>query len=382
MKKVGIVTLTGYSNYGNRLQNYALQEVIKGFGFDVETIKIGNLNEKTNISSSFRKRVINKMSEEPLSAIARNVKTKLWNTLHKEQIRISNAQRIEAFIRFSEQYITEKEYTVSNDNISKELNEKFQFFVTGSDQVWNPNFPSVSSIHFLTFASPHKRVAFSPSFGISKIPHEHVTNFKNWLGAMASISVREEEGAKIVKDLTGREVPVLIDPTLMLKKDEWMNIARVAPNKPKGNYLLTYFLGGIPSQYRHQIYTLAKERQLEIVNLGDIRNIDTYKADPSEFIDYINSCSVFCTDSFHGAAFSILLEKPFVVYGRVGGASMSSRINTLLNKFDLHSRRIEEVKTINDAYDIDYSHIPAILKHERQKAINYLIQALDVRAQK
>ena len=114
--------------------------------------------------------------------------------------------------------------------------------------------------------------------------------------------------------------------------------------------------------------------------LGGIREKDSCTTGPSEFIDYINSCSIFCTNSFHGAVFSILLEKPFIVYERQGTfLSMYSRINTLLDKFDLNSRKIENIRSNNDIFNIDYSHVPSILERERKKSFDYLKEALNIK---
>ena len=132
--------------------------------------------------------------------------------------------------------------------------------------------------------------------------------------------------------------------------------------------------------YRGQIKRIAKENNLGVIKLGDITEKDTYITGPSEFIDYLNSCSIFCTDSFHGVVFSILMEKPFIVYERMGtSSSMFSRIETLLNKFNLNSRKAENIRTDEEAFNIDYSHVPPLLEAERNKAINYLRDALNVR---
>jgi len=143
---------------------------------------------------------------------------------------------------------------------------------------------------------------------------------------------------------------------------------------------LTYFLGGIPPKYKKQIKKIAKVNNLEVINLADIRDKETYRTGPSEFIDYINSCSVFCTDSFHGAVFSILFEKPFIVYERMGSTlSMFSRIETLLKKFKLESRKAENIKSNEDVFNIDFSHVPAILEAERKKSYDFLKEALNVK---
>lgn len=368
MKKVGITTLNGYINYGNRLQNYALQEVLKSLNFSVETIWVKVPYEKYNNTS------INEIFTLLIKSPSKKIKL-LMNRKYKKY----KDERIEKFKCFSNNYINETNYVIDENNIMNEELKKFDYFVTGSDQVWNPAYNYGSSIYFLTFAEKHKRITYAPSFGVSEISPEYIEKYKEWISSMHRLSVREDDGAKIIKELTGREATVLVDPTLLLTKEKWLSIAKEANNKPKGKYLLTYFLGGVPSQYKKQIKKIVKENNLEVINLGDIREKETYRTGPSEFIDYINSCSIFCTDSFHGAVFSILMEKPFIVYERMGTSlSMFSRIETLLKKFNLESRKAENIKTNEDVFNIDYSHVPKILEFERKKAFDYLKEALNI----
>lgn len=375
MKKVGIITLIGYQNYGNRLQNYALQEAIKSLGFEVETI----INASKPQKASFIKRMSNLKNKGSLMEIYKKVKHKIWIQLNKNEIEESRSIRVKVFKEFTSDYIQETDFVIFDNDIPEDLTDRYDYFVTGSDQVWNPDYINNSSTNFLTFAERHKRIAFSPSFGVSEIKPRYVENYKQWISGMHRLSVREYEGAKIIKELTGRDAPVLVDPTLLLTKEEWLSISKEAPNKPKGKYLLTYFLGGVPDKYKKQIENIVLKNNFEVINLGDIRERETYRTGPSEFIDYINSCSVFCTDSFHGTVFSILMEKPFIVYERMGSSlSMFSRINTLLKKFDLNCRKAENIKTNEDVVNIDYSHVLSILEAERSKALDYLKEALNV----
>lgn len=377
MRRIAITTLIGYFNYGNRLQNYALQEILKFLEFDVDTIISKNSN-RDHQKLTFLDRVQN-IKGKSFKEIYSKAEQKFWTGLNKDEVKKSEEIRTEIFKKFTYDYIKETEYTISYNNIPKDLSEQYDYFITGSDQVWNPNYNYGSSIYFLTFAPKNKRISYAPSFGVSEIKPEYVENYKEWLSGMHRLSVREDDGAKIIKELTGREAPVLVDPTLLLTKEKWLSIAKEADNKPKDKYLLTYFLGGIPPEYKKQIKSIVKENNLEVINLGDIREKETYRTGPSEFIDYINSCSVFCTDSFHGAVFSILMEKPFIVYERMGTSlSMYSRINTLLDKFDLNSRKVENIKTKEDVFNIDYSHVPPILEAERKKAFDYLKEALNI----
>ncbi|UJF15259.1 polysaccharide pyruvyl transferase family protein [Jeotgalibaca sp. MA1X17-3] len=372
MKKVAILTLNGYFNYGNRLQNYALQEVIRNLGFEVETIVNTTQNEEVQMAYPLKMYKIIKKGPKYLKKI-------ILNKLNKKKVINSGNIRTKTFKDFTHKYIKETNYSISDKNIPNDLSEKYDYFVVGSDQVWNPNFREVTSLYFLLFTEKNKRVSYAPSFGVSELSNEYKSNYKKWLTNFDKISVREDDGAEIIKELTGKTAPVLVDPTLLITKETWLSIAKRANNKPEKGYLLTYFLGGVPKQYSKRINDIAKENNLDIINLGDVGDIETYKTGPSEFIDYINSCSIFCTDSFHGCVFAILMQKPFIVYEREGSSlSMYSRINTLLDKFNLNSRKIENIKTNKDAFNIEYTDTSLLLEEERLKSLNFLNEALEV----
>lgn len=194
---------------------------------------------------------------------------------------------------------------------------------------------------------------------------------------MTYLSVREEAGAKIIKELTGKDAFVHVDPTMLLTKEQWLSISETPLNKPSKPYLLTYFLGDIPIKRMKKLKEIAKNNNLELVNLAQIKDRKSYLTGPKEFIDYINSASVLCTDSFHGAVFSILLETPFIIFNGEGKTpSMNSRIETLLKKFNLESRFFDKIKLNDDVFEINYSHIDNILEKERNNSLNYLKNAL------
>lgn len=373
MKKIGIITLGGYFNYGNRLQNYALQEAIKDYVLDVDTIR----NNTSSVYSEKRDFLTRLKGKSPL-LIYKILKNKIKTFMTRN---ITN-KRTEVFKKFTLNYINETDFMILDNGVMESLSSRYNYYIAGSDQVWNPDYLLGTSVNFLTFVPKNKRISYAASFGVSSISPKWEDKYKEWLSDMNHISVREEDGAKIIKDLIGIDVPVLVDPTLLLTKEKWLSIAKEANNKPKGKYLLTYFLGGVPKAYKKEIKRLTKKHKLDIINLGNIREKDTYITGPSEFIDYINSCSVMYTDSFHGTVFSILLEKPFVVCDRKdtnNETNMYSRINTLLDKFSLNSRKIENIKLDEDIFNIDYSHVPSILEKERAKSMNYLKEALNIK---
>lgn len=372
MKKIGIVTLNGYENYGNRLQNYALQEVLRSFNYDVKTVIIQKCIQQE------KNRNLNRIKYIGMKDLLRALKLRTINrTIYKSQ-----KIRLGIFKEFSSNYLNEVKYTISGKeqlNNSYEFSNNYEYFVVGSDQVWNPNFIENENTYFLRFTKKNKRIAYAASFGIAELPEKHREHYKNLLKGMEQISVREKAGAEITKALTDLDVPVHVDPTLLLSKEQWLKLAVRAKNKPQNRYLLTYFLGGIPKKYIKQIQFLAKINNLAIINLGDIREKDTYRTGPSQFLDYIYDCSIFCTDSFHGAVFSILFERPFIVYPREGSVSMYSRINTLLDKFDLNNRKVENIEVDEDVLNIDCSNVAAIIEKEKNKALNYLKKVLSIK---
>lgn len=374
MKKVGIITLNGYYNYGNRLQNYALQRVLEKMGYSADTI----LNE----TSYLRKMQIMKerstmarikaILKEPLWVSTEKVKKKLVNKVYQRRINY----RTNIFKNFSQRYINETDYYISEFNIPKNLANQYQYFVAGSDQIWNAYYYR-TFIEFLAFAPQEKRISYAASFGISSIPDEYIEDYSKWLSEMNHISVREHAGADIVKELTGRDVEVVLDPTLLLSKEEWLNISEIASDKPMQGYLLTYFLGNVSKERKKYIHRIAKVNNLGVINLAQMDEKTPYLSGPSEFIDYINSAQLFFTDSFHGAAFSIILETPFIVFNREGNSpSMNSRIDTLLGTFKLESRLYDIFTDNNQLFNVDFTEAKSILEVEKEKSLAYLKNAL------
>lgn len=374
MKKIGILTINDYSNYGNRLQNYAVQEVLKELDTDPTTVV--NL---TKTAKTFEQKTETSASEQKFSAdqAYKTFKRKLYNGTHKKKIAELKEEKVKRFKAFTDTYISETDYSIKDGEVPADLNDQFDLFVTGSDQVWNPTFKHFSEIDFLTFASNDKRIAFSPSIGISEIPEPFVEDFTKWLNGMASLSVREEAGAEIISELTGREAEVLLDPTMLLDRQHWLDLARPFKNKPSKPYLCTYFLGDTYLEQKKEIEQMAKKYNLELINLGNQYDLRQYEADPAEFLDFIASSELFLTDSFHGTIFSILFEKPFVVFNRTGRLmSMNSRIDTILKKFKFEERKWEDMKNNANYLAIEFDHVDAILQKERQKAEDYLKQAI------
>lgn len=175
------------------------------------------------------------------------------------------------FKKFNDRYIN----SAFDYKIKKDLNDRYDYFIAGSDQIWNPSFVDLKN-EFLQFADRNKRIAYAASFGVSEIPADKVEIVKKGLEGIDYISVREQAGSKIVKDLTGRDVPVLVDPTLLLTSEEWEKVMERPVWYRDEKYILVYFLSKLPDKIKKDIQNLAEKYKLKIVDLMDKENIDYY----------------------------------------------------------------------------------------------------------
>lgn len=362
MKKIGLITLFGKgqrTNYGNLLQNYAVQEVLRNIGYSVETIKETSAYLKSENKLSFKIKV---------KGFIRDILNIRYKNLQTE--------RVIAFSNFEKQFISKSKFLVNKKNVPSNLCDSYDYFITGSDQVWNPYYNYRSPVYFLSFCKRNKRISFSPSFGISDLPSNIKNQYIKYLNGFEYISVREESGAQIVKELTGRKVSVLIDPTLMLSKEEWNNISNKPKVIPQKEYVLVYFLGKIDYEVRLYLSNLSEQYNLEIINIFDMKQKNFYISSPSEFIWLLDHSKLVFTDSFHGSVFSIIYKKPFIVFDRKSNLNMNSRIETLLSKFNLLSRKSSKID-INQVLEINYSESYSILENERNKVYDFLKDSLN-----
>lgn len=355
-KKVAILTINDDNNYGNRLQNYAVQETLKKQNVQVETIS----NQLNLVGIKYTKKIIKNV-----------IKTILpLKTSFKRYLK---------FMKFNKN-IKYSKYHIDKNNIPENLGKKYDAFITGSDQVWNPNFGRMSDIDFLTFARKEKRNSFSASFGINEISEDMKEYYKNNLLELNNISVREEAGKKIIEELTGRtDVEVLVDPTMLLTAEEWDKVSKRPKQLKTDKYILNYFLGELSKSRKEEIDRIAKENGCEVIDILD-QNSPFYQTGPSEFLYLEKNAFLICTDSFHSCVFAILYNRPFIVFDREQKnlVSMNSRIDTLLSKFKLEDKRYKgkiEKEDLLHNYDEAYK----ILEKEREKSTKFLEKILDIK---
>lgn len=376
MKKAAIITITDYVNYGNRLQNYATQEILKSYGLEVESIANFPVRIEEKGLLFTLKRIKNALLLSP-SKILQKFEEKMYDRKNKAKYHKARNAKEQAFRKYAAKYTVETAFTVRNNVVPEGLENQYDYFVIGSDQIWNPNIRWGNSFDFAQFAPRHKRIALAPSFGVSSIDVTYRIRYRDWLADIDYLSVRENAGAKMIKDLCGKEVPVLIDPTLMIATDKWLEVSEVHASKPAKAYLLTYFIGTLSVARKAVIEEMATKYGLVIVQMANLDDVERYSANPGEFIDYVNSATVICTDSFHAIIFSMLMRKPFVVFDREGKSRpMNSRIETLLSKFRFENRMYSSLVERGDFLTIDYSGFETLLAEEQKKVDQFLKTAL------
>lgn len=358
MKKIGIITLFGYTNYGNRLQMYAVQKVYKTMGLESEIIRY----KQETFKESFIIKL--KIVVRYLLFLRSNIATSFLKKL-----------RVYNFKKHSKVHYKESKIYINPLAIDSEFHKEYSFLSVGSDQIWGWFNHTIAYFIFLKFAPVNKRITFSPSFGGSTINEKYTKIFTQGLQGFKRISVRESSGAQIVKKFTNKEATILCDPTMCISKTEWLKFANSHKKKPSGKYILTYFLGEKSPKVGNILAEISGE--YEIINLNSLKSPNFYAITPSEWVDYINNASLFLTDSFHGVVFSIIMQTPFAVYSRVGGESMQTRISNILEKFNMENR-FEITLNNSSLFNMDFSKTEGIITIEKSNVIDFLLKSINL----
>lgn len=369
MGKCGILTISvGIMNYGNRLQNYALQQVLLGMGYEVETVKylpqypqssydtVNTSKSKTNYKSFFMRKLL----------YLRN--------------RTAGREKYNKFDAFTKNRIswTNKEYFIDTD--FSELKNRFDYIVCGSDQVWNPFWEGTQPIYFMQYMPYEKRIAYAASFGVSSIPDNMRKLYTQYLNNIKYISCREDAGVDIVSEMGNSNAIQVLDPVFLLNVEDWQKIEIKPDNLNADKYILVYFLGDIEKKVEKQIDIYSKQGY-KAIYLDRRDKLNSIFASPEEFLYLVRNCELLCTDSFHGCAFSIIFNKPFICFDRTlnNGAAqnMNSRMASLFRLFNCDERMCSNFR--GNPFDMDYAAINTKKEEEKKKSLCFLEESLNDR---
>ncbi len=382
MNKIGLCICYNHKNFGSLLQAYATYSFLLS---RTENFEIVRYRKKITIATFFRwlPRLFNQyLIEDKIKLIQKTISRKI-NPVYNSNCRVRD--------RYFEDFINEKFIKLSPlYNGFKELqvaSATYKMLISGSDQLWSPS-GLPTNFYNLNWSDSEKKMSYAASFGTSKIPFYQKNRTKKFLNKYKYISVREIAGRKIIKKLTGRDVKVVVDPTLLLTKEDWDNEFKDR-RLVKEQYLFAYFLGR-NKKYRQEVRKLAIEKKLKLVVLRhldeyipedeDFGDIFMYDTGPSEFYNLIKHASFVCTDSFHGTVFSILNSREFCSFYRYKKnaiVSKNSRIDSLCENLDLKNRIFSD--NLNNIYEqkINYNAVNKRLYAWRIKSIEYFNNALD-----
>lgn len=359
-KELALITCYFQHNYGSQLQALATEMMCRRMGLDYETIRIDGLRPEINRAKYkyFLSRITDIQTVKDKFATVKKVWAKTTNKQYAKNLAIRDG----FFDRFAEeQFHLSKTYTSK-----KELGEcarDYSAFIVGSDQLWLPS--NIAADYYTLSYVPDdvKKIAYATSFGVANLPRKQAEVARKFLPRFDSIMVREQSGQRLVKELTGKDVPIVCDPTMMFSADEWNELLPTS-RRIKENYILCYFLGDNPWQ-RKWAKQLAAKTGNKIVQLPNLDNYiksdegfadyPLYDVDPLDFVALVRDAEYVLTDSFHCTVFSSLFNKQFFTFRRYsedGTASTNSRIYSLLASLGATDRLVSVETEVKEAMNL------------------------------
>lgn len=378
--KIGIITWFENLNFGTALQAYALQKYLKdNYNCDVSIINYSACKE--NSLNSFEQK-----TEHLIYKIYRNIKNRIYDSYKRYDELLDTVyideknKRIDGFNSFlSNISFTEK---ICSKEDFEALNDYFDFFICGSDQIWNPTI--LDGHYYLNFVKDKPKISYAASFGIDYLPNYSKPYIADYLKDFKAISLRESTCKSELEKLIKKEVFVVCDPTFLISPDHWRSIA--SENKSKEKYFVTYFLGD--TKLERKAFDTAK-KVLKIKNLiipcteyainrSQKENIGF---DPKDFISIIHNSEFVLTDSFHAVCFSIMLQKNFCVLKKQSNTNpykQNSRIESLLAILGLSEHIADNEIQIKEIMKktIDYKSVNQKLEKYIQDSENYIKECL------
>jgi hypothetical protein len=367
--KIGILTYHRSHNYGALLQAYALQTYLRKLGHQIEIIDYwpDYHAAEYQLIPHFKARSLKGKVKSILSlaiGYSRTIKRrKLYKQFIHEQFTIPHKPR----------------YKCKED--MKEI--AYDAVVYGSDQIWRrsdyPLFKGFSEVYFGAYPLKVKRkISYAPSMGVIDVKEEDKPNLRQMLSNFDAISVREEALKKLIDDVTGNQVPLVLDPVFLLEKEEWSQLSPHPITTNQEKYIFFYHLAASEEAIsltnrleQHYGYKVIEIRgRVEPLLFGD-RYLQA--ASPTDFISLIKNAEIVVSTSFHGVAFSLLFEKQFYALGMKNN---SGRVQSLLDNVGIEHRLLSDTNQINFEDKIEYDKVNVKITTLKNQSKNYLNDAL------
>lgn len=366
MKKIGIITFHNSYNCGSMLESYAIQKYLQKQKLENEIIDFSNNGQKEIYSILFKNSSIKNIIKNILLFPWKN-RIKLNNS-HYEQFKNKNFE------------LSDKKYSENN-----EIEDNYSIVIAGSDQIWNITIADSDDAYFLPWVTQAKKVAYAPSFGAKNILKysNNPEKYKKYISSFDALSVREKNGKKWIKNLTGKDAELLIDPTLLLSQDDYDKIEDNSCT-PKGDYIF-FYSPSFDSEICNFISKISRKYDLPVITWSTksyaVKGIYRYGfrlpkyESPAVYLSLIKNAKLVFTTSFHGTIFSTIYKKNFYTIKNGGMYGDDDRVKTLLESIKLEERLIpydfdsnyDYLKNVN--YD-NYSRELSKLQANAERYIN------------
>lgn len=381
---IGVCIRYFHENYGGMLQAFATTKILESRGINYEIIQYEKKNSiLTKIK--FIPRLLNRvLINDKYEAFLKNQGKKKHPEFAK-----NDEIRLNSFGSFKKEKFTKLSPTFTGYEALCEGAKRYDAVITGSDQLWSPAGLPTNFYNLMFVPSSVRKISYASSFGVKQIPWYQKTRTAEYLKRLDYISMRENSGSKIVKELAGKDVQTILDPVFMLDKSDWANYIK-PKREVKEDYIFAYFLGENLA-HRQAIKDLAKKTGMKVVAL---RHLDQYVEEdeifgdfapydvsPERFLNFLREASYVCTDSFHGACFSIIHKKQFMVFNRYDEQSKhskNSRIDTLCANLGVSQCRFSGNNITNILESINYDEVHSKLGVLKKEANKYLDEALSI----
>lgn len=360
--KIDIITLHRAQNYGSVLQAFALQKQIEKLGHQAYIL---DYYPERYTNKGLLKRLKNKSSRFNNPLVLLIAKLLIYPSYLKKGIQ---------FNKFMHYLNLEKPSFATNEEGMGRFTDA-DAYCAGSDQIWNSHWnEGVEKVLFLDFVPKGKLcLSYAASIGLSNIPANEIDETKLLLEKFEFLSLREDKGVELVRELGRTDAVQCLDPTLLMSKEEW---SQYADDSYKGKeYVLTYNLHhdpeidkcakAIASKYHLQIRNISYNWH-DIIRHGHLDWCPTVEG----FLGLIKNAKYVVADSFHATAFSIIFEKPFVV---ITPEVASSRLSSLLKMLGLDDHNINKFTSLKVIEQpIDYIRVKSIIVTKQRESISFL----------
>lgn len=352
--KAGVITFQNANNYGALLQAYALQTAIKKSGCKAEIIDyMSGYIEKPYSIRHLKIKGVKTYIIGLIGYICYLPRRKKCNNFRKY---LSYSRKVDA------------------DSI-EQMNSEYDIFITGSDQVWNYKLTGKDMNFLLKFVHENeKKFSYAASIGLDEIEQCVRNEYKELLAGFQEISLRERRAKEIVYELCGKTGQVVVDPTLLLTRQDWERVI-VSPQRKKG-YIAVYQLG-ISKRFTEFVRKTARDKHLKVWYIpfplgGFVKGKWDITVGPSEWLGIVKNADYVVTDSYHGVIFSLLFHRKFIVEVNERNKNVGSRIYDLLEKVDLNSRLLNNTDVQDIGADICFAKVDEVLERERKLSREYL----------